>query len=58
MPQNMEVEWRGQREMAERMREYTGRAIVEGRDRKTYKDNQPGGWMAYVTGGLEDKQMV
>lgn len=44
--------------MAERMREYTGRAIVEGRDRKTYKDNQPGGWMAYVTGGLEDKQMV
>lgn len=45
MPQNMEVEWRGQREMAERMREYTGRAIVEGRDRKTYKDNrQEDGW--------------
>lgn len=37
----MEVEWEGQQEMAEWMREHTGQAIVEGRDRKTYKDNQP-----------------
>lgn len=44
MPQAMEVEWRGQREMAERMREHIGQAIVEGRDRKTYKDKQPEGW--------------